>query len=578
MKNTIYFTYIILCLFSVISQAQWGPDVRLTNNSAESRTSFNNAWCISASGSVVHAVWHDLRDGNPEIYYKRSTDGGVVWGTDTRLTNNSASSFNPSVAVSGSVVHMAWRDLRDGNFEIYYKRSTDGGVSWGTDTRLTNNTATSWYPSVAVSGLVVHVVWQDYRDGNFEIYYKRSANGGVSWGADTRLSNNSAFSEFPSVAVSGLVVHVVWHDNRDGNYEIYYKRSTDGGVSWGTETRLTNNSAWSGYSSVAISSSAVHVAWQDERDGNLEIYYKRSTDGGVSWGTDTRLTNNSARSWDPSLAVSGPVVHLIWADERNGNLEIYYKRSTDGGVSWGTDTRLTNNFADSWHPSVAVSGSVVHVIWEDSRDGNWEIYYKRDPTGNLLPPGSAPVLFSPGNNTQGWGVNLTLVWYKIPNATNYHVQLSTDSLFNAFIINDSTLIDSVRTVSGLTDGVWYYWRVRGRNAAGSGPWSSVWRFRTGFVGIKPIGTEIPKEFRLYDNYPNPFNPTTKIRFDIPGQTLATLTVYDVLGREVATLVNDQLNPGIYELEFDGLNYPSGVYYYRLTADKYVETRKMILVK
>jgi hypothetical protein len=322
----------------------------------------------------------------------------------------------------------------------------------------------------------------------------------------------------------------------------------------------------------------VHVAWQDERDGNLEIYYKRSTDGGVSWGTDTRLTNNSARSWDPSLAVSGPVVHLIWADERNGNLEIYYKRSTDGGVSWGTDTRLTNNFADSWHPSVAVSGSVVHVIWEDSRDGNWEIYYKRDPTGNLLPPGSAPVLFSPGNNTQGWGVNLTLVWYKIPNATNYHVQLSTDSLFNAFIINDSTLIDSVRTVSGLTDGVWYYWRVRGRNAAGSGPWSSVWRFRTGFVGIKPIGTEIPKEFRLYDNYPNPFNPTTKIRFDIPGQTLATLTVYDVLGREVATLVNDQLNPGIYELEFDGLNYPSGVYYYRLTADKYVETRKMILVK
>ena len=151
----------------------------------------------------------------------------------------------------------------------------------------------------------MHAVWQDNRDGNYEIYYKRSTDGGSSWGADTRLTSDVAISEYSSVSVSGSVVHVAWEDRRDGNYEIYYKRSTDGGSNWGTDTRLTNNSAISYLSCVSVSGSVVHVVWQDDRDGNYEIYYKRSTDGGSSWGTDTRLTNNSAYSLIPSISVSG---------------------------------------------------------------------------------------------------------------------------------------------------------------------------------------------------------------------------------------------------------------------------------
>jgi hypothetical protein len=380
----ILFGWLLFLVFSVTPiHAQWEPDVRLTNDPAISQTSYNNAWCIAASGDTVHVVWYDERDGYPEIYYKRSTDGGVTWGADTRLTNYSAYSERPSVAVSGSIVHVVWRDDRDGNYEIYYKRSTDAGVNWEADTRLTNNSALSAWPSVAVSGSIVHVVWEDERDGNYEIYYKRSTDGGVTWEADTRLTNNSAWSEFPSVAVSGSMVQVVWNDERDGNNEIYYKRSTDAGVTWEADTRLTNNSAPSWIPSVAVSGSIVHVVWFDARDGNYEIYYKRSTDGGVNWEADTRLTNNSAWSEFPSVAVSGSTVHVVWYDRRDGNNEIYYKRSTAGGVTWGADTRLTNNSAYSGGPSVAVSGSTVHVVWCDYRDGNDEIYYKRNPTGNI---------------------------------------------------------------------------------------------------------------------------------------------------------------------------------------------------
>jgi hypothetical protein len=104
------------------------------------------------------------------------------------------------------------------------------------------------------------------------------------------------------------------------------------------------------------------------------------------------------------------------------------------------------------------------------------------------------------------------------------------------------------------------------------------------MGVQNIGNEIPNDFKLYQNYPNPFNPLTKIKFGIPldsrlrGNDIVSLRVYDVLGREVATLVNEQIKPGTYEVEFDGTNYPSGVYFYNLITDAFTETRKMVLLK
>jgi hypothetical protein len=104
------------------------------------------------------------------------------------------------------------------------------------------------------------------------------------------------------------------------------------------------------------------------------------------------------------------------------------------------------------------------------------------------------------------------------------------------------------------------------------------------IGIQPISSEIPKSFSLSQNYPNPFNPSTKIKFDIPqdsrlhGNDGVLLVVYDILGREVSTLVNEQLKPGTYEVEFDGTNYSSGMYFYKLTTESFNETRKMVLLK
>ena len=108
MKKVILFAAMMFA--SNLLRAQWEPDQRLTNQTDSSLTSYSNAWCVAASGDNVHVVWYDNRDGNFEIYYKRSIDGGLTWGADTRLTNASAASWEPSIVVSGSILHVVWYD------------------------------------------------------------------------------------------------------------------------------------------------------------------------------------------------------------------------------------------------------------------------------------------------------------------------------------------------------------------------------------------------------------------------------------------------------------------------------------
>ena len=98
------------------------------------------------------------------------------------------------------------------------------------------------------------------------------------------------------------------------------------------------------------------------------------------------------------------------------------------------------------------------------------------------------------------------------------------------------------------------------------------------IGIQPISIETPGQFSLSQNYPNPFNPVTKIKFAVPKVSFTKLVIYDVLGREVNILVSEQLRAGTYEVSFDGTNYPSGIYYYKLSGGDYSENRKMILIK
>jgi hypothetical protein len=262
---------------------------------------------------------------------------------------------------------------------------------------MMNNTANSQHPTVAVSGSVVHLVWEDSRDAaigsNYcKIYYKRSTDAGVTWGADTRLTYDTANSQTSSMAVSGSIVHLVFSSNRlyPSSWSIsetFYKRSTDGGVSWGADTCISTIDSWaSSWPSIVVSGSYLHVAMYDSRGSLNNIFYKRSTNGGVSWGTDVQLTYNIGYPGvGPNIAASGSVAYVVFPIYTSDTkVKVYYNRSTDAGVSWGASTLLTTqDTANNFAPFVEVSGPAVHVIWADRRNGKGEIYYKRNPTGNI---------------------------------------------------------------------------------------------------------------------------------------------------------------------------------------------------
>jgi hypothetical protein len=115
--------------------------------------------------------------------------------------------------------------------------------------------------------------------------------------------------------------------------------------------------------------------------------------------------------------------------------------------------------------------------------------------------------------------------------------------------------------------------------------SSLWkRLLSEIISVNNLSTEVPSAFSLSQNYPNPFNPTTNIKFSILSSphaldgNLVQLKVYDVMGREVQTLVNEKLNPGTYEASFDGSTLNSGVYFYKLSVGDYTETKRLTLLK
>jgi hypothetical protein len=391
------FLIFAVLLTACFAHAQWEDDVRLTNTPDSSYLTYGMSHSIVTSGDTVHVVWRDKSEGNWEIFYKRSTDAGLNWEPDLRITYDPAVSYTPSLALSGSGLHIVWADMREGNYEIYYDRSIDGGASWEGESQLTDDLSYSYESVVSASGSYVHVVWVNVDiEGHYQIFYKHSPDGGITWATENWLSGFLWYSYNPSIAVSGSDVYVVWNDDRDGNLEIYYIKSSDNGLTWGPEIRLTNDPATSNLPSVAVSGSNVHIVWEDFRDGNSEIYYKGSVDGGANWGDDIRITYDQGNSISPNLAVSNSVLHVVWQDSRSGFYDIFYNYSTDGGETWATDTQLNDFSFSSQRPCITVSDSVLHVVWQDYRDFNYEIYYKRNPTGGLVGMDDEPLSSSGG--------------------------------------------------------------------------------------------------------------------------------------------------------------------------------------
>jgi len=299
----------------------------------------------------------------------------------------------------------------------------------------------------------------------------------------------------------------------------------------------------------------------DSSDHNKAFFLNPDT--GWVTGNHTFVTTNGGNNW---LQMSNTINTSYAVNFLNGNtgfITTYYSvihKTTNGGVSWqrvfegafhtyiyeitfindltgwavgdNNGVRKTTNCGDNW----------MYLNYPDDAKS---VYFKDINTGWL---GGSGVI----NKTTNSGVN----WVPQILPINF-----MGSIYGISKSNDSTL-----------------WAAGGKGY--------LFKTTNGGVGINQISIEVPQEYRLWQNYPNPFNPVTKIRFEVMSSPtgvfgddyLTVLKVYDVMGREVKTLVNERLLPGTYETTFDGSMLNSGVYFYQMLVGNFTETKRMILLK
>jgi uncharacterized lipoprotein YddW (UPF0748 family) len=268
--------------------------------------------------------------------------------------------------------------------------------------------------------------------------------------------------------------------------------------------------------------------------------------------------------------------------------------------------RLQVGFDSVFAPGLAIDDSLVtDTSYTVSGLKGMMKYYWRVRAGN--PAGTSdfssarsfttgfpvsPVLIYPESLMVKVAVTPTFRWHSSPEATSYRLQVSTALDFATITIDTAGIADTTVTLGGFALNTIYNWHVKTTGSLGAGAWSGTFRFRTATTaGV--ADEQAPAIFALEQNYPNPFNPTTSIGYSVGvvglpagqagGQSSVVsshvrLAVYDLLGREVAVLVDERKQPGVYTATWNAAGKASGVYIYRLTANDYTQSRMMVLLK
>jgi hypothetical protein len=367
--------------------------------------------------------------------------------------------------------------------------------------------------------------------------------------------------------------------------------------------------------------------------GNLPSGWPMIYTGGISGTSDearsvkvdgsgnvyiTGFTRNGAVSTDDYLTLKANSSGTVqWARKYIGN-----SNQTDDAIGLVLDASASNIFVTGFSLRAGTNQDIVTIKYSSAGDslagviyngpyggGDVPVAITKDGNDNIYITGNS---FSGGTGydyiTISYNTNLSQRW-----ATSYIGPSGND--FPSSIAYAMGFVYVTGASEGMGTGFDYLtvrydantggelWTVRENGGASRGDYAtsiavtdSNYVFVTGslvssgvtgnyytiryseLIGIKPISTNVPSNFDLKQNYPNPFNPSTKIRFDIPVYSFVKISVYDIAGREVAVLSNDYLRAGEYEADWNAAGYSSGIYFYRLVTDDYIQTRKMILVK
>jgi hypothetical protein len=568
-------------------------NARLTTNGGQnwllSNPAYHSSTCCdpwtsyTGNGILIYA------SGVNGQYVYRSTNNGITWGPPIlTVSGNDRNHVSAEYTGTGPYANYVYAGITPGNFG----RSTDAGLTW-TTTFTPSNTQPGCYiavgPNGAVNGGCVIYVTNTGSTTSRTYNFYRSTDGGATF---TNMSSQNFVGWVGSLNTAGRFVingartaphPKIAMDNSNGPYrgrlylvyatndppgngnkpDVWLRYSTDQGATWSAANRINDNATpqasdqWFPEISCERETGRLYIHWYDDRNNpagyGVDLYATYTEDGGQTFMPNQRLTNvtfnypnppcaansNCYRGDYTSITGNKDIGFSIWGDHRNGNAQNMGAYFPDFAMTISQSTDTLTNLSDS---------SVSFVSIPDVKLYDKAAYF----SATINPAPAAGII--------------TLSFL------NKNSNIPLDSL-TAF---PDSLKFRIVTSGGVTPGN-YAVKIQGNGKNGTPVHVRNMNITvTNLVNI--ISSNAAVDFRLQQNYPNPFNPVTSITYELPKQEYVSLKIYDALGKEIASLVNEGQPAGIYSVDWHAEAHTSGIYFYTIQAGEFIETRRMILLK
>lgn len=539
----------------------------------------------TGSGILIYA------SGVSGQYVYRSSDNGQTWGAPVlSVSGNDRNHVSAEYTGTGPYANYVYAAMTPGNFG----RSTDAGLTW----------ATTFSPSNALPGCYIAVGPNGSTNGGCVMYvtntgsdqartynFYRSTNGGANFtlmssqqfanqvgfynSAGRHTINNARTAPHPKIAMDnsngpnrGRLYLVYASNDPPGNGnkpDIWLRYSTDQGATFSAAIRVNDNpnptlsDQWFPEIWSERTTGKLYIHWYDDRSNpanfTTDIYATYSTDGGQTFAVNQRLTNQSFVFPSPScspnsncyrgdyttMTANNPKVGFsVWSDHRNStalNMGSYFP---DFAMRVQPNAFGMNGISDSQFVYVSIPAVKLY---------NDSALFSATVTN---PPGTGTITLSLLNKT-----------------TN-----TPQTLLTSF---PDSLRLRIKTAGGVPSGN-YNIRIQGNGPNGTPVHERFVNVNVGFVGININNNNIPEKYSLLQNYPNPFNPSTNISFQLPQSGLVNIKIYDISGKQIDELLNKNLSAGSHNVVWDAVNYPSGIYFYKINTGNFTDVKKMILIK
>ncbi len=572
MKKFLLITFIFS---TCVLHAQWSTNPTINNAICTDYYNQRQPLIISDGSGGAIICWNDQRNHqngtyHDEVYAQRiGSNGNILWTTNgIKATPANVWSYTYSMCSDGNGgAFISWHDILDSNSLCVQHINASGNLMWDSSGVIICSTTLSQQivPKIVSDGNGgAIIVWGDIRNGgnnNEDLYAQRvSANGLVQWAADgIAVINASGFQggsmQMASDGNGGAII--AWEDHRSGTkVEIYTQKINSSGARlWDTTGVLVNSiTGGSLYPQLISDAGGAIICWVDRRNGNtdLNIYAQKvSVNGSVQWVVNGEAICLAASNQNtPQLTNDGNGGAIMTWNELGAGIpdpNIYAQRvNANGTVQWATNgVGVCLAAGGQGLPQLNSDGNGGAVVtWQDARTNNiQDIYAQRiNSSGSSL-----------------WA--------------NDGVAVSTATFVQSYpiILNDGTggtivaWNDLRNDLTGMRNDI-YAQRVNSDGSLG------------GITGVSESVDLQPSEFSLEQNYPNPFNPSTTINYSIPNEELVSLKIFNSLGEEVAELLNETKPTGNYSVSFNASQLSSGVYFYKISAGSFSNSKKMVLLK